>query len=84
MQISWPDEQSKKVLYGETLVSVGPREDSFLSKRANEIETADMTKRLLFVFEPPTFASYVMIELKEKALQLCEVDVYGTGNPLKY
>ena len=83
MQISWPDEQSKEVSYGETLVSVGLGEDKSLSKLANEIENAETTKSL-FVCEPPTFASYVIIELKEKALQLCEVDVYGTGNRLEY
>ena len=60
-------------------VSVGLKGGA-LPNFATEIQT-DSNSKTIFVCDPPTFAQYVRIEMKKDRLQLCEADVYATGNP---
>ena len=86
------DEASKiylvKIGWGEripddtAMVTVGLEEDGMSPKFAKMFDFTH-TKQSVFICEPPLPARYVKIEKKGEVLQLCEVDVYATGNPCK-
>ena len=61
-------------------VNVGMQGEDSSPNIARKIETETVSKTI-FVYDPPTLAQYVRIDTKEESLNLCEVDVYATGNP---
>ncbi len=78
VKIRWGQQVSNK----NSLVTVGLEEDGTSTNFKTKLESMD-TEESMFICEPPLPARYVKIEKKGEVLQLCEVDVYATGNPLQ-
>ena len=67
---------------GNVLVTFGLQDDSSSPDFEKNLKILSTSKSVVFC-DPPTLARYVKLEKKGEDLQLSEVDVYATGNPLR-
>ena len=61
----------------KSLVTTGLEGDGRSPNCEKEIFIKDL--RTIVICEPPLLGRYVRIEVKDERLELCEVEVFGTG-----